>query len=111
LSICRIFTLRNVFVCLFFFLSFCVFNVYGDGRSKRRDAVLQMTTSVFQWGVPFLFVVIVFFCLFQFYKLLEEGQYLIDNSLPNKEGYPNIARILKAFTGISIVHEMISFLG
>lgn len=60
MSICRIFTLRNVFVCLFFFLSFCVFNVYGDGRSKRRDAVLQMTTSVFQWGVPFLFVVIVF---------------------------------------------------
>lgn len=73
MPICRIFTLRNVFVCLFFFLSFCVFNVYGDGRSKRRDAVLQMTTSVFQWGVPFLFVVIVFFLFVSILQASERG--------------------------------------
>lgn len=73
MPICRIFTLRNVFVCLFFFLSFCVFNVYGDGRSKRRDAVLQMTTSVFQWGVPFLFVVVVFFLFVSILQASERG--------------------------------------
>lgn len=67
----------------------------------------QFSNGVFLFFLSLLF----FFCLFQFYKLLKEGQYLIDNSLPNKEGYPNIAHILKAFTGISIVHEIISFLG
>lgn len=50
-----------------------------------------------------------FFCLFEFHKLLEEGQCLIDHSLPSKHGCPNIARILKTFTGISIMHKIISF--